>query len=101
MRRGGKQLNVNNQSITKVNLIRLVDETSLLANGEVLHHGQLGLKEREERSQMVRDSTDHSGRLRVVEDGMAGRWHELTWYASAGAVNRRGRRTPRSSLEAG
>ena len=82
---------MNNQSVTTkmVNLIRPGDAMSHHTDGEILHAGLLALNEHN-RSRATSDNIGQPGHHWVVEDGMVGRWHELTWYASAWAVGRRG-----------
>jgi hypothetical protein len=81
---------MKNQSIIKVNLIRPDDVTSLRGKGEVLHTGLLALNERNHRSRAAQVNTGSRGHHGVFEDGMVGRWRELSWETSAGTVTRRG-----------
>ena len=104
-RRGGEQLETNNQSVTKVNPIRRHVVTSLRPNGEVLHTGLLALNEHlTNRNQRPHGHTEDVGPHGVVGDGMVGRYRELTWESwpdrpGVHAAKRR-RRARRSAVRA-
>ena len=79
-RRGGEQLNMNNQSVIQVNPIRPDDVTSLRANGEVLHTRLPAVNGRNRTvSRETYANTGLPGRHQVVGDGMVGRCPEITW----------------------
>jgi hypothetical protein len=80
VRRGGKQLEVNDQSVTQVNSIRQTVVVSLLANGET----QMTLGPQRATTAMWSGKPDIakprtvSGRRSVVGDGMIGRFGDKT-----------------------
>ena len=88
MRRGGKQLNTNHQSVTKVNPIRLDEVTSPRGKGEVLRTRLLAVKEQHSWSLSGDQYKPLAGTHLVVGDRMVGRCREKTWESCAVAVNR-------------
>ena len=79
-RRGGEQLEVNDQSVTQVNSIRPHVVASLLGNGEAqMTHGPQRAATNPWSGKPDRENPrDLSGRRWVVGDGMIGRFDDKT-----------------------
>lgn len=81
---------MNNQSVTKVNPIRLDGVTSLLGIGEVPQTRLLAVNECKPVGREAKGNNGSAGRHRVVGDGMVGRCHEITWETPVKVVTCRG-----------
>ena len=85
-RRGGEQLEANNQpvSTTKLNSIRFESTASPRAKGEAREpdaHRQRGATFRQSAAQAARERQESSER---VGDRMVGRWSEVKWGTRSG-----------------